>query len=94
MKKRLLTLEQATALARFWWGVHGEANDQDLGDPREPLCAVGCWNPKPDSKDEFEREWGWFDCKGVGDTFEAAFRRADPLRWRAHLIIEHRRTKL
>ena len=78
-----LTDCEAADLAKKWFGPNGSAercDDEDM----EP-CAIGFWRVDPFAEDGCT-DLDYYSCEGIGQTWAAAFRRADPKRWQAYRI--------
>jgi hypothetical protein len=82
-----LTIDEAQALAREWFGEHAEAFPPDP-DAGTDLYSVGHWDHALPVGDAAQVASNWPDLflAGCWSTFASAFRSADPKRWSAYCI--------
>ena len=92
----VLSETQAKALAAAWFGPGGTAEWIDDENEAKP-CTVGVWTPEvPVDGKDYGDNFPEFSCRGIGNTWAAAFKEADPRRWRGYHVCEQlrrRRTK-
>lgn len=82
-----LTKAEALDIARAWWGEHADVFEPN---PEHDIdwFGVGHWqHALPTGDDELDVDkWPDLHLEGVGASFAAAFRDADPRRWAAYCI--------